>query len=395
MHTPPLRLWRLLSKAAALFVAANLLFAALDPLPALGRVSLYNWLVPGRTRLPYGEQPDLAYNLSLNSLEAMIAAHRLSTPKAADEFRVILLGDSSVWGVLLRPEEALDGALNALDLRRDGRRLRFYNLGYPVQALTKDVLLLDAALDHAPDLIIWLVTLEAFAPSQQTASLLVRSQPERLRALMSEYALWLGPAPAPLLAPSFLERTLVGQRRAVADWLRLQGYGLLWGATGLDQVYPPTYRPRMADFDPVDFNGDLTRWHGFTPDQPFRTDGTAADSLATDNLRAGLARAARAGVPVLLVNEPIFISEGRNSDVRYNFFYPRWAYDRYRAWLRDFSAAQEQPLLDMWDAVPPSEFTDSPVHLTSAGSRLLAAALRAVVRCTDSPSPTCLEEESR
>jgi hypothetical protein len=28
--------------------------------------------------------------------------------------------------------------------------------------------------------------------------------------------------------------------------------------------------------------------------------------------------------------------------------------------------------VDLWDAIPPDEFTDTPVHLTPAGTRLLA-----------------------
>ncbi|MFN8450525.1 MAG: hypothetical protein U0521_18550 [Anaerolineae bacterium] len=40
-----------------LFVVCNLVFALLDPVEALGRVSLYNVVVPGRERLPYGENP--------------------------------------------------------------------------------------------------------------------------------------------------------------------------------------------------------------------------------------------------------------------------------------------------------------------------------------------------
>ncbi len=67
-----------LLKAAALFIIANLLFALFYPLPALGRISLYNRLVPGRQRLPYSDNPSKAYSLSLYNLEAMFASHELS-----------------------------------------------------------------------------------------------------------------------------------------------------------------------------------------------------------------------------------------------------------------------------------------------------------------------------
>jgi hypothetical protein len=37
----------------------------------------------------------------------------------------------------------------------------------------------------------------------------------------------------------------------------------------------------------------------------------------------------------------------------------------------------------LWDAIPPEEFTDTPVHLTPAGSRLLAEKLVEEVGTTD------------
>ena len=91
-------LGRVLIKALLLFLALNTLFAATHPLDALGRISLYNALFPGRQRLPYGEVPAEDYNLTLNNLPAMFAAHEVARPKAADEYRVLLMGDSGTWG---------------------------------------------------------------------------------------------------------------------------------------------------------------------------------------------------------------------------------------------------------------------------------------------------------
>src|SRR5690606_5931932 len=128
-------------------------------------------------------------------------------------------------------------------------------------------------------------------------------------------------------------------------------YGFAWNVTGIDQYYPESYQPRSADFDTD------VRWQGFTPETPF-----ARADLAFDVLAAGIVHAR--DLPVLLVNEPMFISSGQNSDLRYNFFYPRWAYDRYRAMLHEMAAENDWPLLDLWDAIGPDAFTDSPVHLT-------------------------------
>ncbi|MCS6773340.1 MAG: hypothetical protein NZ693_04415, partial [Thermoflexales bacterium] len=122
--------WRVILKAALLFGLTNLAFAVFDPIPVLGRISLYNKVYPGRQRLPYGDNPALSYNLSPNDLNTMFSVHEVARPKPNDEFRVLVLGDSSVWGFLLRPTETLSTQINAAGLRwSDGRAVRAYNLG--------------------------------------------------------------------------------------------------------------------------------------------------------------------------------------------------------------------------------------------------------------------------
>jgi hypothetical protein len=64
----------------------------------------------------------------------------------------------------------------------------------------------------------------------------------------------------------------------------------------------------------------------------------------------------------------MFISTGVNSELRYNSFYPRWAYDQYRDLLNAQVQAKGWHYLDMWNAIAPEEFTDTPVHLTPQGS---------------------------
>jgi lysophospholipase L1-like esterase len=68
----------------------------------------------------------------------------------------------------------------------------------------------------------------------------------------------------------------------------------------------------------------------------------------------------------------MLISDGANSDVRYNFFYPRWAYDEYRSTLDELAAANNWNYIDLWDLVTANEFTNSAIHLTPAGESLLA-----------------------
>jgi hypothetical protein len=72
------------------------------------------------------------------------------------------------------------------------------------------------------------------------------------------------------------------------------------------------------------------------------------------------------------VNEPIFIASGRNSDVRYNDFYPRWVYDQYLTYLDEWMESGQYHYVNTWDLLPSSEFTDSIFHRTPAGEKILA-----------------------
>jgi hypothetical protein len=347
-------------KALGLFILLNLGFAAFYPMPGMGRISAYNLLFPGRKRLPYGDNPLHSYNLSLFNLEAMFASHELAgKSKPADEYRVIMIGDSSTWGFLLTPDQTASAILTqAGGQLADGRDVRVYNLGYPVMSLTKDLLLLSYALRYQPDLIVWPVTLESFPKDKQLFPPLLLNNPAPVNKLIEEYGLSLDSANAAWVKTGFWQRTIIGARRPLADLLRLQIYGVLWAATGIDQDIPQDYTPRQEDLEK-----DLT-FHDLTPGQ------LTEEDLAFDVIKAGMQMAGK--TPVLLINEPMFISQGENSDIRYNFYYPRWAYDEYRLLMHKFSLAQGWYFIDLWDAVPASEFTNSAVHMTPQGTTLFA-----------------------
>ena len=364
--------WRfirnVLVKTAILFAALNVALVLVDPLPALGRVSAYNVLWRGRERLPYGENPAAAYNLSLYQIDAMFASHALDGADPEGEFRVLLIGDSSVWGILLEPDDTLAGQINRAGLRTaSGERVRAYNLGYPTMSLVKDLMLLDVAMRYDPDLVVWLVTLESFDRATQLDSSIVQHNAPRIRDLIARYNLDLDPDDPRLVDLSTWDKTLFGRRRALADLLRLQLYGVPWAVTGIDQEYRDDYTPRAIDLPP-----DPT-WHG-------RDDATLTRAdLAFDVLEAGIARA-RESAAVLVINEPMFISDGANSDIRYNFFYPQWLYDLYRGLLIEFHAAGGWPYLDLWDLLPDADcYTDSAVHLTPDCSARLAERVGAAI----------------
>ena len=361
-NKPRIRLFGVILKAALLFVLFNFAFIGMKGIP-LGELSFYNSLFPGRERFPFGEARE-SYNLSLFDLDAMFASHLLSgTEKTPGEYRVLLIGDSSVWGTLLTPEQTLAGQLNASTVEACGKTVHAYNLGYPTISLTKDVMLLDQARNFKPDLVIWLTTLEAFPKEKQFSSPIVANNAERIRQLITKYDLSADPNDPELVHPPTWEETFLSRRRALADLVRLQLYGILWASTGVDQIYPKDYEHAQIDLEASE------DFHGLTSLQ---------DALAFDVLEAGMSAAPN----MMLVNEPILVSRGANSHIRYNFFYPRWAYDEYRVLLAGQAAKNHWNYLDLWDLVPSTEFTNSAIHLTPAGEKLLAYKIAAAIQQT-------------
>ena len=264
---------RIALKALALFVVFNLAFALTRPVSSLGNFTLYNTVFPGRPRLPWGEDAARAYNLTLNNLDAMFASHEIARAKPADEYRVVLIGDSSTWGFLLRPEDTLAAKLNARDLiAKDGRRMRFYNIGYPDFSLTKDALLLSRAMRDQPDLVVWLLTLRSFP---------VAAQPHALTQANAQEAQAIVPT-LPITTASALPSTLWSFRRDLADLIRLQLYGVMWAATGIDQYIPATYEPLQRDFE----NDDSF----FNLKQPLSERDLALDVLAAGKRIAEMCR---------------------------------------------------------------------------------------------------------
>jgi hypothetical protein len=364
---------RVILKGLLLFLIIDLLFSAFMPLSALGKISAYNLILPGRLRLPYGEKPDQAYNFSLFNLDAMFASHELAaSDKPDDEFRVFLIGDSSVWGYLLKPENTLTEYINAAKLKvGDGRIVHAYNLGYPTMSLAKDLLILSYAMRYQPDAIIWLLTLESFPVSKQLDSPIVQNNPKDVLELIKQYSLNLNQQDKKFVIPNFFGSTLVGQRRALADIIRLQLYGVMWAATGIDQYYPDSFEPPQENLT------NDESFHGLLPPN------LASSDLSIDLLSSGNTMAD--GVPLIFVNEPIYLSHGENSDIRYNFFYPRWAYDQYRQLFEDFCQKNGFQCLDEWDLVPPSEFTNSAIHMSPQGTQKLASQIEDALQSLQKP----------
>jgi len=342
-------------KAILLLAIFSLGFAWADPIQSLGRISLYNRLFPGRLRLPFGEDFEKSYNISILQLEAMFASHEINDlNKSSNEFRVFLLGDSSVWGFLLSPDDTLSAALNDRGLKApNGQTLRFYNLGYPTMSVMKDLILLDFAQRYPPDLILWFVTLESLPVQKQLESPLVQYNPETSRSLIARFGLGIDPRDERFILPSFWDQTLIGQRRDLADLIRLQLLGAMWAGTHIDHDVPSSYEPA-----PIELTKE-TSFQGYQPGQ------LSFEDLAFDVLEAGVHLAE--DTPLIFINQPILIAAGPNSDIHYNAYYPRWAYDTYREMMDRRASEQGWTYLDLWDVVPAEWFTDNAIHYSPQG----------------------------
>lgn len=352
---------RLLVKAVGLFILANVLFAVWNP--PVGRISVYNTLLPGRTRFPFGEGI-VDTNITVDDMDAMFAAHIISAPKAPGEYRIVIIGDSSIWGTLLRADETLDAQLNQTQFACTGKTLRFYNLGYPHPSVLQDLYILNRALQYQPDMVIWPITPNSLRPKALNTFLL--ENVASVKTFIKKYNLnYTG---QDLIPPpqTLLDQTILGQRSQLSRLLLLQSLALPWAATRLDMNPASTYEKLSNDLgSSLDF-GNLKQGANIRP------------LLLLNYLKTGVQMSAN--VPVLFVNEPMFLPTGKNSDKRYNAMVPRWAYDQYRQIMSNQAKVNGWNYVDLWNIAPPEDFTDYELHLSPQGEQLLANGLKARVQ---------------
>jgi hypothetical protein len=343
---------RVLAKALALFVVINVLYALINPQGA--QVSGYNFLFPGRTRLPFGVMGD-PYSVAIEDVDITFASHAISAPKQADEFRVVMIGDSSLWGEDLGAYEVISEQWNKLNSLCGNKTIKAYNLGYPHPSVLKDLVILDKAMEYQPDLIVWFVTLNSLI-SQRINPFLMANR-ERAAEILNDYEIGFQQTEGFEGDSTFYERTLVGQRSELARQIRLEILGIVWTATNEDTN-------RLTPGVAPDFSvSDDPSYRGMAPPQVIK------DKLLFGALTAGHEIAG--AIPVLIVNEPIFLVTEERSPVRYNAVYPRWVYDQYREHMAVQAQGAHWNYLDLWNAVPPEYFADGRFHLLVKGEQLL------------------------
>lgn len=360
---------------ARVFIKALCLFALINfayPLfgSQIARVSAYNSVFPGRTRLPFGGD---SFSVMVDSTDPMFASHLISAPKGRDEFRVVLVGDSSIWGENLGAYEVISEQWNKLNMQCGGKFIKAYNLGYPHPSVVKDLVILEKSLEYEPDIIVWFVTLNTLNPRKVNPFLVANR--ERVVEILNRYEIAFQRDERLSQAdPGFFSRTLIGQRSALARQIKLQLLGIIWMATSADS-------DRLAEESPSDFSvGDNPLYRGLD------ASGDIKKLLLFSALEAGIDMADPA--PILIVNEPIFIAAEEHASVRYNGMYPRWAYDQYRSALMEQARIRAWNYLDLWDAIPREYFSDAGVHRSARSESLLIQELSPKIQsiaCTPKP----------
>jgi lysophospholipase L1-like esterase len=349
--SPIIRSWRVFAKGIAIFLIFECAFYALHP--TFQWLNVYNSPALKRQRLPISTVAPEDSALDVSNLDAMFASHIVSEPKAPNEYRVLVLGDSAVWGVGLTPEQTLPGQMDTLGLKCGNKNVRVYNLSFPVSSASKDLMLLDTAMKYKPDGIVWLITWYTLMPKTRTDHPLIAQNPDEFHKLAHRFNF----LPKNYNSPSWITQ-ITDQNRSLFRVLRYQLYSLVNLATGLDQIPgPPEELPTQLNADPT--------FEGMKPPKLY------APLVSLDQVKDFYQLAGN--IPVLLVNEPTLVLSGvLNSDIRYNDYYPRWVYDQYRQYVSAAAAQNHWDYLDLWNVFPPSYFTDTPLHLNPQGETELA-----------------------
>jgi hypothetical protein len=294
--------------------------------------------------------------VTVDDVDIMFASHLISAPKQPNEYRVVLLGDSSVWGEGLGAHEVISEEWNKLNAQCGDKVIRTYDLGYPHPSLMKDLVILDKAMEYKPDLVVWFVTLNTLM-SQRTNPF-VDENSDRVAKLLKTYNISFKEGPEFLQSqPGFYAKTLIGQRSNLARQIKLQMLGIIWTASGAD-----TNRSSPEPLPDLNVENDVL-FHGIDPTKDLEP------KLWFDAIQAGYGIAHQ--VPLLIVNEPIFISNGVNASVRYNSLYPRWAYEQYRNIMAAKAKSSAWNYFDSWNVVPRQYFSDATLHLTASGEKIL------------------------
>ncbi|MFN8414290.1 MAG: hypothetical protein U0Z26_18055 [Anaerolineales bacterium] len=347
--------WRVLIKGIGLYFVFEIIlaFSNLNP----GFISIYKLPFLSRERFPFSTAPHSQDSaLDVGIIDTIFEAHIISRPKSENEYRLIILGDSAVWGDPLPSDETLASQINKLNLTCNNKNIVAYNLGYPLPSAIKDIMILDKAKQYNPDQILWEVTLQTLLTKQVDEHPILGLNPTSLEGLNLSYHILRGKPKTLSLDERLREKNIALYRS-----LRFQTYGIIQFITGIDQI-----QEENSSFDRT-LSSDLT----YQEIQP-----PTLDAKEINFQLIKIFEVVAGDTPVTLINEPILqIKDVPNSDIRYNAYYPRWVYDQYRNYLSQATEENHWSYLDYWDKFSVEYFANTPLHLNRHGEKLLAQML--------------------
>ena len=339
-------------------VCVALLLTAASAAPAAGTA--------GRGCLPPlfdgGQRLHGLGKVEMQWLPPLLRQHELCWRDVPGEVRVVLLGNSAVYGFPLPVEASLGARLNAR-FAAAGTAAHLFNLGWVYTYLLKDALILQRALAYHPDVIVYAVTLADMvhlAPppvepllafmraNADTVAAMAAAPPPGLEEPLGLVGDWLAARSAWETVDTWRQRlasTVRGALRARA--------GALATALGAPAATRPATRRRAAyDCDAVTQRDALfyRQWQSW------------------NLLEALAALRADGGPAVLVVNWPI-AHEPRGAC--HNARYTAARVAEYRDWLRAATARLDLPYLDLGDLLTAEDFLDS-LHVSPAGPQRIA-----------------------
>ncbi len=353
--SPIIRPWKIFAKGIIIFLVFEFAFYALHP--NLEWLNVYNFPALKRQRFPISTVAPEDGALDVANIDAMLASHVVSGPKAPDEYRVFVLGDSAVWGIGLTSAQTLPGQMDALGLKCGNKNVRVYNLSFPRPSATKDLMILDESMKYQPDEIVWVLSGFTLMPKTRIEHPLISQNPDEYYKVAHRFDF----LPKSYRAPSLVSQVsnqFIDQNRTFFRILRYQFYSLVNLATGLDQIPGP----------PEELPSQLSSNATFEGLKPPKLD---VGKVSLDQVQDFYQIAGN--VPVILINEPTqVLTNVPNSNIYYNVYFPRWIYDQYRQYVSEAALKNHWNYLDLWNVFPASYYTDTPLHLIPEGETELA-----------------------
>lgn len=307
--------------------------------------------------------------ISVYWLEPLLRQHELCwwSPHRPGELRVVLVGNSSVFGFPLPVEQTFAHLLNQ-DFATEDVPAHVFNLAWVNTYQLKDAVIIHDALPYQPDVILYPITL---AEMQHAAPIIFPSVIQFFDSNASPLAALAAHPPPGLAEPLALYRPVLESRRPVqwsfarlqegGTFLRtaVQGHAQSVGRRlGAVQPTPPVWTAgRQTTYDcsrtQADFDWQFRGWQSW-------------------NVLAYLEqiRSTR-GVAAVVVNWPVAHEPVGDC---YNVRYPAAAFAEYNAWLRAETAARGLHYVDLHDLLPADFFLDS-LHVSAAGHRQIAEQL--------------------